>query len=191
MKAFNYPRLTVASLTVLIAIATSSIATAAVYKYIDEDGNVAFGDRPVDGSEKVTIYGASTEKSNDEDSEEGSDGDTSSNGEVPEGGDENQTVYRSLDLLTPKPGKVVDEGSAVQVIFLPTPSLGQADQLVIVVDGKELSKGRDANVSLSKLQNGVHTVSGKIVDADGETKISSKSVTFQVGKNGALAQGDN
>jgi len=191
VKAFK-PTLTAISVAACLA-ATIGIAHAAVYKYIDENGNIAYGDRPVDGSEQVKIHGARTtndQRDDDESDEESGNG--SSGNAAEQTGDETETVYRSLEILTPKPGKVVDERSgAVQVIFLPTPSLAQSDQLVVTVDGKDISKGRDANLALSNLTRGPHTVTGKIIDADGKTKISSAFVTFQVGKDNSLAQGDN
>lgn len=191
MKAFT-PKF--AAIAVCLAV-SMGIAHAAVYKYIDENGNVAYGDKPIDGSEKVKIHGvrSTSEDSDDEESDEETTGGSRSGNASREGGNEDETeiVYRSLEILTPKPGKVVDERSgSVQVIFLPTPSLAQSDQLVVTVDGKDISKGRDANLALSNLTRGAHTVTGKIIDADGKTKISSAFVTFQVGKGTSLAQGD-
>ena len=176
-------------MAIFITLVTGGLGNAAVYKYIDENGNVAYSDKPVQGSKKLKIH--STRPSSESSSEdgEGSDGESSGDREL---ADENQVVYKSLDILTPKSGKVIDERSgAVQIIFLPTPSLGKTDQLVITVDGKDISKGRDANFSLSNLARGGHTVNGKIIDANGKTKITSNVVTFEVGKGESLALEDN
>jgi len=145
VKAFT-PKF--AAIAVCLAV-TMGIAHAAVYKYIDENGNVAYGDKPIDGSEKVKIHGvrSTSEDSDDEESDEETTGGSRSG------------------------NAVVDERSgSVQVIFLPTPSLAQSDQLVVTVDGKDISKGRDANLALSNLTRGAHTVTGKIIDADGAFK---------------------
>lgn len=177
------------------AVATASIhgvADAAVYKYIDENGNVAYGDKPIEGSTKFKIHGERAESKPaekpskaDRSRESADDADGNSN-------EEENVLYEELLILTPKPGKVINSNAkSVQVIFLPTPPLGKSDQLVITLDGKEVSKGRDANLSVSNLTNGSHTIVGKITNAEGKTKITSSTVTFQVGNGAALALDDN
>ena len=44
----------IASLLVALLLAATPVASA-VYKYIDENGQVAYGDRPVQGAEKLKI----------------------------------------------------------------------------------------------------------------------------------------
>ncbi len=175
--------------TILIAAAlmTTNMAGAAVYKYIDENGNVAYGDKPVDGSKKIKIQSTrnlSPESEAAEDSTEQTTKRDSTPAELDERTDEEAaaaTVYKSLIVLTPKPDKEISGSSgSVQVIFLPTPTLARDDQLVISVDGKDISKGRDANVSLKDLSLGSHNVQGRIMDSDGKLKIQSDSVTFHV-----------
>ncbi len=170
---------------ITVALMTTSAVSAAVYKYIDENGNVAYGDKPVDGSQKLNIQSTrkpSPEPADEDDSTEQST--DSSPNELDEGTAEEAAkaiAYKSLSLLTPKPGKQISGRSAsVQIIFLPTPALARSDELVITVDGKDISKGRDANLSLQDLTRGSHTVQGRILDANGKMKIQSDAVTFHV-----------
>ena len=65
--------------------------------------------------------------------------------------------------------------------MLPTPALGDADQLVINIDGRDVNKGREVNLSVQNLPDGPHTVSGRILGQDGKVIIESAKVKFQIG----------
>lgn len=152
----------------------SGNAIAGIYKYLDENGNIAYSDRPVQGAQKLKIKARSTadvdEAQRAADALENDDGNSK---EV--------TSYESLELLTPNDDKVVsDRSGSVQVILLPTPKLSSTHELVITVDGKDISRGRHANLNLSQVSRGTHTVSGRILDANGNTMISSPTTTFHV-----------
>ncbi len=186
MKAFTQTMLFIAALT------TTNLVGAAVYKHVDENGRISFSDRPAEGAEKIKLQVIqSPNKPSEEQNPEGPDGEldeelegdaqerlANSNTQKPSA---DGVKYKSLNILTPKSGKVINSRSgSVQIIFLPTPSLAPSDVLVINVDGKDVSKGRDANLSLQNLQRGNHSVKGRILDANGDTKIQSDSVTFEV-----------
>lgn len=167
-----------------IALLATQLAGAAVYKYIDENGNVAYGDKPVEGSEPVNIPGVRSSSRGDSSRESGG-GNRSADRGSDDGEDENGiplTQYTELAVLTPREGKIVDPAKGtVQIIMLPTPSLGDADQLIINIDGKDVNKGRDVNLAVKNLPNGKHTVSGRIEREDGKVVIESASVNFQIG----------
>ena len=192
MKALS-PKLLIVAGSLMVA----GFASAAVYKYIDENGNVAYGDKPVSGSEKVKIQKAKRPKPEVQNEEEESDQQPQSNrngGSRQSGGETPSVVYKSLEILTPKNEKIIDDRTGtVQVIFLPTPSLGPTDQLVITVDGKDVSKGRDANLALQQVARGQHTVTGRILDSDDKLKIQANTVTFHVRRPSvnSLALDDN
>lgn len=168
-----------------IALLATQLAGAAVYKYIDENGNVAYGDKPVEGSEQVKIHGVRSSSRGDSGSD-GDSGNRSADRGSESGDDENAgplTQYSNLAVLTPREGKVVDPAKGtVQIIMLPTPSLGEADQLIINIDGKDVNKGRDVNLAVKNLPNGKHTVTGRIEREDGKVVIESASVNFQIGE---------
>ena len=163
----------IASLLVALLLAATPVASA-VYKYIDENGQVAYGDRPVQGAEKLKIrtrniprYAAPEEydKRNQQAGQP----------------DKAGFTYESFELLTPKHDKVVsDRSGAVEVIFLPTPSLAPDHEIIVNVDGKDISRGRHANLSLSQVPRGSHKVSGRIESAEGKVLMKSATVTFHV-----------
>ena len=161
-----------AGLVASLLIATP--AASGVYKYIDENGQVAYSDRPVQGAEKLKIRTRSSNSYAVEPSEPKQ----TNQPAVP---DKQGFKYDSLVLLTPKDEKVVsDRSGSVQVIFLPTPSLAADHEIIVNVDGKDISRGRHANISLSQVPRGSHKVSGRIESSDGKVLIKSASATFHV-----------
>ena len=163
--------LTIGTLSVTLAISSVS---ANIYKHIDESGNVSYSDKPVQGAEEFKVRRPrSTEPEGGEEESSGSD--------LEEGELKKSPNYKSLEILTPRQGKVVDsKANSVQVILLPTPSLGKHDQLVINVDGRDISKGRDVNLSVQNLPVGDHTVTSRIQNSEGKTIIESASVKFKI-----------
>ena len=157
-----------------ITLASGS-AVGGIYKYIDENGQVAYGDKPVEGAKRMSIQLRPTPvpEENKAQAEELANA----------GANEEVASYESLELLTPTQEKVVsDRSGSVQVILLPTPRLSRTHELVISVDGKDISRGRHANLNLSQVSRGTHIVSARILDANGTVMISSPSVTFHVQK---------
>lgn len=163
------------SFAVLVVIATLlplKAGYSGVYKYLDENGRIAYSDKPIEGAKKMKLQRSPTPPPADDASEE----------EALENEDEQEvTSYKALKLLNPTQNKVIsDRSGSVQVIMLPTPRLSSQHQLIINVDGKDISRGRHANLNLANVHRGSHTVSGRIVDADGNVMIESPSVTFHV-----------
>jgi hypothetical protein len=167
------------SFTLLVAIATllaPTVSSAGIYKYLDENGRIAYSDKPVEGAKKMKVQRQPTPQQ-DQSTDDEETAEVDEDGEV--------TSYKSLKVLNPTQGKVIsDRSGSVQVIFLPSPRLSAQHQLVINVDGKDISRGKHANLNLSNVHRGSHTVSGRIVDADGNLMIESPSVTFHVRRNG-------
>ncbi len=157
-------------------------ASAAIYKYIDENGRVAYGDKPVEGAKTIKVRSAppSADKDSNTDENGVTDDNFGEDGEV--------SKYNSLKILNPTPEKIInDRSGSIQVIFLPTPRLSKNHQLIINVDGKDISRGRHGSLNLTNVTRGSHTVSGRIVNADGAQIIESAVVTFHVQDTGGTS----
>lgn len=165
----DYLRLLVLFLAALAPLSSSP----AIYKYIDENGRVAYSDKPVDGAKTMKIRRTPSPAQNQPTNDAVGDANFDEYGEV--------VKYNSLQVLNPPPEKIIDERSgAVQVILLATPQLSNSHQLIINVNGKDISRGRHANLNLSNLTRGSHTISGRIIDSNGFEMIKSPDVTFHV-----------
>lgn len=154
----------------------SGTAIGGIYKYIDENGKIAYSDKPIEGAKKMNIQLRPTPVPDAaQEAADALESDDGTNKEV--------ANYESLELLTPTHDKVVsDRSGSVQVILLPTPRLSSTHELVINVDGKDISRGRHGNLNLSQVSRGTHTVSARILDANGTIMISSPTVSFHVKK---------
>lgn len=171
--------------TIIIAASLACAATAAaqVFKYIDENGNVAYSDRPVVGAEEVKIKETRKRQSIPQDGlSDNTPRPAAAQGRAIPGDGKQDVTYSSLEILTPKDDKIIDvRTGTVQIVFLPSPALGEGDQIVLNVNGKDMSKGRSTSFSLNALAAGGYSITGRIVNGDGETRIGSTSVSIKVG----------
>lgn len=162
----------------LVALCSSlcSIASAAVYKYTDENGQTAYSDKPIEGAKKLKLPGTATRKRDSDNTAKQSSGKSEENQKP-----DKSVQYKSLEVLTPKHDKVVDGTSGdVEVILLATPKMVPGHQIVVTLDGKDISKSRHANLSLSQVPRGSHTLASRIIDKNGTTLIKAKPVTFHI-----------
>lgn len=152
----------------------SGTAGAGIYKYLDENGKVVYGDKPVAGAKKMKVRRRPEPVA--ERREEFDDSDGGQQDDL-----EEVTKYDSLELLSPKNDKVVlDRTGSVQVILMPAPRLSSTHELIINVDGKDISRGKHSNLNLQGMSRGTHTVSARIVDANGIELIASPTAIFHV-----------
>lgn len=154
-------------------------AQATVYKYIDENGQVAYGDKPVEGAKQLKLRGRPTRDTDDQ----GGDDATATNDPDDAGRMKKQPVikYQSLEILTPKNNKTVHGSTGnVEVVMLATPKLQNDHSLVITLDGKEIANGRHANLSLTEVPRGAHKLMARITDKKGVTLVQAPTVTFHV-----------
>jgi len=171
------------STTIIIAgsLMAVSIASADIYKSVDENGNVSFGETKVDGAEKVEISEPNISDSQTAfQQSKGKPTETAQN--------QSETVtYESLKIVSPEHDKITEgRTGAVQVTFLSTPGLAATDKLVITVNGEDVAKGASTTLTLEELTRGAHSVTGRILDANNEVKIKSNVVTFHVQRPSVL-----
>lgn len=174
MKTLS-PALLIASL-----LAISNVANGDVYKHIDEDGNVTFGEVAVAGAKKVVIPKANIAQANSFSSSSNSlksanieQSDLASNLVA--------VAYESLTVESPAQDQVIHGLSESALVkLLPEPGLGPNDQLIISINGEDVSDGSNTSHALEQLPRGSYSVSGRILNADGEVKIRSEEITFHV-----------
>ncbi len=177
------------SLLLAACIGFCSASVAGIYKYTDENGNIIYSDKPIDGAEKIKIRreSRSPEAAPRQKYEPAV-------GEARDGTSDNvDVIYSKLEILTPKNDSTVPgKAGNVDVVLLASPRLHARHRIVIALDGKEISNGRHANLNLSNLARGTHTLTAQIVDGEGATQIQASAVSFHVqrpviNKNSPLA----
>ena len=98
-------------------------------------------------------------------------------------GEEKSTIGTSrIDILSPKPGEVIPEGTEVLLEYKLVMGLrDNGDHVHVYVDGKNEGTARRSPRSLGKLSPGKHQVLMKISNKDHDTLNVETTVVFQVG----------
>ncbi len=158
------------------------LATAAIYKSIDKDGNVKFSDQPTDSSKRVQLpevqtYGQSQQPASAAQQPQ----------EVKKTKTVNSTPYTMLTITRPANNNTFWlGGSPISVDVNIQPALQEGDQAELVLDGQSMLPitGPSNNVSftLTDYTAGRHTISVKITKADAPNTVvkTSNSVMFNV-----------
>jgi len=160
-------------------LAVTGLTYGDVFKHIDENGNVTYGEAPISGAKKVEIPPTNVVQSN---TLTGKSGSPLAVGLKETAKDDSAgIVYKSLTLVSPIHDQVAEGVSGnVLVKLLPEPALGPNDQLVITVDGEDINNGASTTLALQELSRGSYSVSGRILGVDGGVKIQSDAVIFYV-----------
>ena len=165
----------------LLSIATG--ATAAVYKWVQPDGSIIYSDHPPqDNASPANLPPVQEIKIAPP---------PPSSPETTPGNREEQTnnttSYTNLSITDPTTNSTIrDNGGQVSVKLELEPPLQKGDSIAIKLDGKELGKGKGTTINLSNVARGDHSLQAVVINAQGDTVISSSTVTFHLLRASAL-----
>lgn len=163
---------------ILMFLAVCSVATAAeVYRWVDDNGQVTYSDRPHAGAEKVTLSQAQTfsapalqkvQRAPTIDADD----------------DKDKTgTYELVKIVNPAQDAVLwSTGGLLQVSVRTKPNLRRGHSLMIFLDGRTVERltGDKRQVELTAVFRGEHTLRMEIHDAEDGLVANSDSVTFTV-----------
>ena len=160
----------------------STLASAEVYRWINADGNVVYGDDPPkkSGATRVELptltvadsYKAAPVKSTTK-------------------AEASETEYTSFKIATPATGDTLRANDgAVGVSVELQPALKPGDAITLYLDGKQVANGAQLNFTLNEVERGEHTVFAVLNDATGNIIQNTESVKFNVLRQTVL-QGQN
>jgi hypothetical protein len=161
--------------TALLSPLVTTPLLAAVYKHVDEKGNVTFSDAPQKkGDKPISLPEPSTYKP-----------DTAprmSTGEENKKTPAPKTVqYDSVVINTPENDAAIRSNSGdITVAFSSNPELQGNNQYVVFLDGSKIQESSDNSVTLTNLDRGSHSVLVQIQGDDGEVLSASQPVTFHL-----------
>lgn len=166
-------------LLLLVFLAPDPVA-AAVYKWVDDQGQTQFSDRPHPNSEQVEPLEVQTYEAPPP--------------SAPIGPQPAQPPvfggYQSVEVLSPVNDETIwDNTGNLTVRVSLTPALQESlgHKIVILVDGKKISDGAAAlEFHLSNLDRGTHTVQATVLDAGGQQLAESTPITFHLKKHSVL-----
>ena len=150
---------------------------AAIYKIVDEEGNVHYSDQPAPGAEKVdlpppTVYTPPKLPAPSPPKKE----------EAP------TPVYESLRILSPKPDEAIRSNNGdltVKWEVRPQLKRRQGHRLVLLLDGKETQvSGRSHR--FRNVDRGTHTLAARVLDRKGEVLVEAEPVTFHLLRNSII-----
>lgn len=155
-------------------------ATATVYKWVDEQGNVHYGDLPPDQApaEPVKLPGLSTYKSR-----------AVSQPPVKEPGqDDVFTGYTRVEIIQPQADSAVRANDQrVAVVVALEPALQEGHRVSFELDGKPVGEPQsDLSVTLTGVYRGAHRLQVKVLDAKGASVGQSDAITFYLRQAGAI-----
>lgn len=165
---------------ILMFLATCSIATAAeVYRWVDDDGQVTYSDRPAAGAERVTLPEAQTfsapvlqrvQRTPTIDADDDKDKDKAG-------------TYELVEIVDPAQDAVLwNTGGSLQVSVRMQPNLRRGHSLMVFLDGRTVERltGNKRQVELTSVFRGEHTLRMEIRDAEDGVVANSDAVTFTV-----------
>lgn len=155
----------------LIAIMLISFNTVAeqVYRSVGPDGSVIFSDKETPGSEAIEVKEVPTVTLP----------------KAPEFRYEEPKkafpLYQKIEIIRPKNDEAIRENAGdVTITADLDPPLRGGDILEITLDGKIVSTGSSASVSLKSVDRGTHTTQATVKDQTGKVLGSSQPVTFHL-----------
>jgi len=165
---------------ILILLVACSIATAAeVYRWIDQDGEVHYSDRPHEDAEKITLPEAQTFSAPMPQKKAGG----SDAGKDGRGDKKKDVSYSSVRIVSPKSNEVLwNTGGSMKVSVSTQPRLSRGHTLMIYLDGQMVGglTGNQREIELNEIYRGEHALHAEVHDADGSVVEKGNAVTFTV-----------
>lgn len=185
---FSLPWLISASL--LAAPAAGEQSSSRIYRSVDEDGNVVFSDqppRPGQQAEPVEVQSENTFTP-----PPGTDSAGATGAQQPEAAaaeDEAAPAYRSLRVASPADDEGLrDNAGNVTVTAALEPALAPGHSLQVYLDGQLRQTTQGPAAQLLNVDRGTHTLELRIVDAAGNTLISSSPSVFHLQRRSVINQ---
>lgn len=165
----------------------AGFAQAGIYTCKDENGNTIYSDTPQacvdDKAEEVKVDSlptliqtkpVATQTSNETE-------------EV-----KKKDHYQSLVITSPNKDETLRSNNGDLTISYQTDPALKTDvghRYVVILNGKEIYRGKNASVKLEELDRGEYSVSAKIVTSNGKTLLESESMEFFLQRFSALQNG--
>ena len=130
----------------------------AIYKWVDDQGNVHYSDKPQPGAQKIVLPSAVTYKAPNM-------GGLRPKPDTPPPA----STYSSFVISAPQNEITLLNVTTVTVSVSSTPPLQYGDKITISVDGKAQGPGDNASATFDNLERGEHLVTATLQQANGKT----------------------
>lgn len=161
---------------ILLGLVLAVPAYAAVYKWVDDQGNVHYGDNPpAQGASPVDLpdYSRYAPRPLPKSSDGGAK-------PMPAEDADNPAAYRKLAIVQPEQNGTVRSSDGVVAVQVDLePALGKSHYIVLTLDGVRRSDPIQAtSINLSDVDRGSHVLQATVQDDAGRTMLRSGTVRF-------------
>ncbi len=166
------------SLTLLLFCSVLPAEETTGYRIVHPDGTVEFTDDATRGGEEIQLRDIPTFGTPDL---EGVGRSSEFNNEAKPQPQEKASKYTGLSIVKPGGSETIwFNESGVTVMVSVQPKLGPKDSVVLKLDGKVVARGNNTSFNIGQVYRGTHTLSASISNPQGQTLLSSPSVTFHL-----------
>jgi hypothetical protein len=170
-----------AALFSLMWVAVAALAsTAAVYKWVDENGVTHYSDQPHAGAQKIQIQAVQTYKAP-----------ASARAPVamPRPRTSTAAGYSTCILSRPTSQEMFQNTQTVPASVHVEPDLRAGDRISVLLDGAPVSADIpvDSEFALNSVYRGAHSLVARVEDSTGAVVCQSPSVTFNVRQSSVLS----
>jgi len=163
----------VTTLVILLLLALSALPAVfgeTLYKWVDDQGNVHYSDKPQPGATKLHLPKATTYTAPI----------VAVPGQpAPYSSQPASAAYSRFEIASPAPDQTFWNVQNVTVTLAIQPGLQSGDTITITVDDKSQGPGTATTVTFDNLDRGTHTVQAALQQAGGGT-VTAKPVTFYI-----------
>ena len=151
---------------ILLTVIDFAVAET-VYKTVDENGNIIFTDKPSKDAEEIKLQELQTIKNPNP---------AKYTHKPKQDNKDKGKLYKTFLVSNPADGAGLRSNSGnVTVSVSLEPPLRPSHQIIISMDGKEVSSGSVSSVSLQNVERGTHNIAASVVDGNGKQMISTSS----------------
>ncbi|VAW88083.1 hypothetical protein MNBD_GAMMA18-1453 [hydrothermal vent metagenome] len=150
---------------------------AEMYKWVDDDGNVSYGDYPAPDQEKqvikpipISTYSSSYRKPDTKLA-------------TKQAKKAKETRYTQLTIAQPQDDAAIRSNNGqLTVTLVVTPPLDTkaGHKIELILDGSKIATSDGSSITLANLNRGTHSLEAKIINKKGEMLIASPSQTFHL-----------
>lgn len=163
-------------LLAVLACLAATVVQAGVYRWVDDKGEVHFGDQPPPQheAEQVKLPVLNRARPQPVPAPE-----VSSEGQ-PADDETAANSYELLEIVEPaNDGTVRSNEQKVKVVLNLVPGLGQGHRVALYLDGAAVGEGMPGtSAELQNVVRGTHHLQAKVVDAQGRVLIESETTRF-------------
>ena len=165
------------SLVLTISLIAGVASAATVYRWVDDNGQVHFSDRPREGAERVVIDEPQTIQA------PAPSRTRSARNAEEDAAAEEPFSYDRLEIVTPGQEEVLwNIGGQLDVSMRLQPRLQRGHNLELSLDGQpvQMPRQNSLQVTVPDVFRGVHVLRAKVTDRGGQVLIESEPRTFAV-----------